>query len=119
MKSTPDQNAIESAIAATASANSNSTKFAGTDNPRHLRVIALLMERPAKRSEIDERAGCANGPELIAELVRRGLVRDIDIECERIKCLDRDGYPCRPGVYRLTPAGRRKVMRWMATRGRA
>jgi hypothetical protein len=115
MKSAPDQNAIESAIAATASANHSTGKFQGTDNPRHLRAIALLMERPAKRSEIDDRAGCANGPELIAELKRRGL----NIECERIKCLDRDGYPCRPGIYQLTPTGRRKVMQWMATRGRA
>ena len=116
MKTPSNQTAFESAPD---KANHSTGRFLGTDNPRELRAIALLMERPAKRSEIDDRAGCANGPELIAGLVRRGLVRELDIRCERIKCLDRDGFPCRPGVYHLTPAGRRKLMRWMATRGRA
>lgn len=93
-------------------ANDTAGKFLGTDNPRHLRVIALLLERPAKRSEIDDRAGCLNGPELMAELRRRGL----DAPCERIECLDRDGRTCHPGIYSFTTTDRRKLMRWMATR---
>lgn len=88
------------------------TKFAGTDNPRHLRTIALLWERPAKRSEIDDRAGCLNGPELIAELRRRGLT----VPCERIECLDRDGRTCHPGIYKLTAGDRRKLTRWLSSR---
>ncbi len=78
-----------------------------TDNPRHCRALALLLQRPAKREEIDSRAGCSNAPELVAELRRRGL---------DVPALDRDGRACRPGVYHLTEADRRKVARWMYSR---
>lgn len=71
-----------------------------------------LPRRPAKREEIDSRAGCSNAPELVAELRRRGL----DVPCERVPALDRDGRACRPGVYHLTEADRRKVARWMYSR---
>ncbi|TVT58378.1 MAG: hypothetical protein FHK80_07240 [Azoarcus sp. PHD] len=83
-----------------------------TDNPRHCRALALLLQRPAKREELDARAGCSNAPELVAELRRRGL----EVPCERIEALDRDGSPCRPGVYHLTPADRAKLNRWLAQR---
>ena len=83
-----------------------------TDNPRHQRVLALLLQRPAKREEIDSRAGCSNAPELVAELRRRGL----EVPCERVPALDRDGRPCRPGVYHLSASDRRKVARWMYSR---
>ena len=83
-----------------------------TDNPRHCRALALLLQRPARREEIDSRAGCSNAPELVAELRRRGL----DVPCERVPALDRDGRPCRPGVYSLTAADRRRVARWMHAR---
>ena len=103
MKNAPDRKAIESAL--------DPRRFY-TDNPRHFRALALLLQRPAKREEIDSRAGCNNSPELVAELRRRGL----DVPCERVPALDRDGRPCRPGVYRLTEADRRKVTRWMYSR---
>lgn len=92
--------------------NSTTTPAFYTTNPRHQRALALLLQRPAKREEIDSRAGCSNGPELIAELRRRGL----DVPCERVEALDRDGRTCRPGVYSLTAADRRKVARWLAGR---
>lgn len=83
-------------------------KFTGTDNPRHLRVITALMARPRRREDVDDIAGCSNGPELIAELRRRGL----DVPCERIKFVDRDGKACHPGVYSLTTKDRRLI--WQA-----
>ena len=83
-----------------------------TDNPRHLRAIAALLRRPMPRESLDHAAGCSNGPELVAELRRRGL----DAPCERIKFIDRDGTPCRPGVYHLTDSDRKKINRWLATR---
>lgn len=89
----------------------NSAKFTGTDNPRHLRVIHAALARPRRREDVDGIAGCSNGPELIAELRRRGL----DFPCQRITFIDRDGYPCRPGVYSLTSADRRKIYTWLAT----
>lgn len=86
-----------------------------TANPRHQRALALLLNRPAKREELDRIAGCSNSPELIAELRRRGL----DVPCERVPALDRDGLPCRPGVYHLTDTDRAKLRHWLATRGPA
>ena len=87
-------------------------KFTGTDNPRHLRAIAALLRRPMPRESLDKEAGCSNGPELVAELRRRGL----EVPCERIHFVDRDGFTCRPGVYLLTAADRRKVHQWQARR---
>jgi hypothetical protein len=88
----------------------NTRKFTGTDNPRHLRVITVLLRRPISREELDSVAGASNGPELVAELRRRGL----DAPCERISLVDRDGQPCRPGVYSFTTRDRRLIHAWMA-----
>lgn len=100
---TPDPTKAESSA-------QNKREFTGTDNPRHLRAISALMRRPLRREDVDSIAGCSNGPELIAELRRRGL----DLPCVRIRFIDRDGYPCRPGVYSTTIADRRKVWAWEA-----
>ena len=86
-------------------------RFTGTDNPRHLRAIAALLRRPMPRESLDKEAGASNGPELVAELRRRGL----EVPCERIRFIDRDGYPCRPGVYSLTAADCRKFYAWQST----
>ena len=98
---TPDSTKAESSAP-------NSAKFTGTDNPRHLRAITVLSRRPVSRQELDSVAGASNSPELVAELRRRGL----DVPCERINFIDRDGQPCRPGVYSFTAADRRKVYQW-------
>ncbi len=90
------------------------TRFTGTDNPRHLRAIAALLRRPMPRESLDHEAGCSNAPELMAELRRRGL----EAPCQRLRFIDRDGIICRPGVYSLTTADRRKVYAWMATRAK-
>jgi len=89
------------------------TRFAGTNNPRHLRVITALSARPQTREGIDTIAGCSNGPELIAELRRLGL----SIPCTRLNFRDRDGKICRPGVYSLTNTDRRKLSQWITKRG--
>ena len=87
-------------------------EFTGTDNPRHLRAITALLRRPLPRENLDTVAGCSNGPELVAELRRRGL----DVPCKRINFVDRDGFICRPGVYFLTLADRRKLHQWQVRR---
>lgn len=89
--------------------------FTGTDNPRHLRAIDALLKRPIPREALDKLAGCSNGPELIAELRRRGL----EIPCERIRFIDRDGKTCRPGVYHFVPKDRRLIYQWIASKGGA
>lgn len=89
-------------------------KFLGTENPRHLRALSVLLKRPISRENLDSIAGCSNGPELIAALRRRGL--EGELLCERIDFIDRDGRPCRPGTYFLTAKGRRLVLNWLKTR---
>ena len=103
---TPDPTKAESSAP-------NRPKFTGTDNPRYLRVIDALLCRPRRREDIDSIAGCSNGPELIAELRRRGLGEE-HLPCEHIRFIDRDGFPCRPGVYSLSEPGRRAVYTWLA-----
>jgi chromosome segregation and condensation protein ScpB len=92
----------------TSACQNSSAKFTGTDNPRHLRALAVLLRRPITRQELDNVAGCSNSPELVAELRRRGLA----IKCERIEFIDRDGRKCRPGVYHLPEPSRRAFWAW-------
>lgn len=87
-------------------------KFTGTDNPRHLRVIHWLLIGPRKREEIDRIAGSSNGPELIAELRRRGL----STPCQRTPGIDRDGCPIKFGVYHLTDTDRGRLTVWQRLR---
>ena len=91
----------------------SAARFAGTVNPRHLRTIQALMTRPVTREHLDQIAGCSNGPELVAELRRRGL----DVPCVRTRKKDRDLFDCWPGVYHFTKQDRRRVLAWISTRG--
>jgi hypothetical protein len=86
--------------------------FKGTDNPRHLRVIQALLTRPRTREQIDAIAGASNGPELIAELRRRGLA----CPCERVPVLDKDGLEVKRGIYYLLPMDRRLIFAWIKRR---
>jgi hypothetical protein len=91
-----------------------SSSFSGTDNPRHLRVIQALLTRPMPHEQIDTAAGCSNGPDLIAELRRRGL----ELPCTRSKKTDRDLFDCFSGVHHATQADRRKLNAWKRTRAK-
>ena len=87
-------------------------EFVGTDNPRHLRALQALTVRPVPREQLDKVAGCANGPDLVAELRRRGL----ELPCERGCKKDRDLFDCWPGVYFLSQRDRRKLTEWKRRR---
>jgi hypothetical protein len=87
-------------------------RFIGTDNPRHLRVIHALLRRPMPREQLDREAGASNGPDLVGELRSRGL----DLPCDRVACLDRDGREVRRGIYNLTQRDRIRIARWLARR---
>ncbi len=89
-------------------------KFTGTDNPRHLRAIMALLTRPRTREDVDRTAGCSNGPDLIAELRRRGL----DAPCSKTPCIDRDGREVKRGVYHLTEDDKRLIRAWLKRRDR-
>jgi hypothetical protein len=86
--------------------------FLGTINKRHLRAIQALLVSPQPREAIDSRAGCSNGPDLIAELRRRGL----EIPCQRTPCIDRDGFEVKRGIYYLTERDKRLIRRWKNSR---
>jgi hypothetical protein len=88
------------------------TRFTGTDNPRHLRVIHALQRRPMPREQLDQVAGASNGPDLIAELRRRGL----EVPCTRTKKQDRDLFDIWPGVYCLSQRDRRNIGTWLRKR---
>ena len=90
------------------------TRFLGTANPRYLRVIHALLRRPMPREQLDQVAGCSNGPELVAELRRLGL----EVPCTRTKKKDRDLFDCWPGVYHVTQRDRTSIARWLARRAR-
>ena len=90
--------------------------FLGTDNPRHLRILAALLTRARSREDIDRIAGASNGPAAIAELRALGLPKPACLPCQRTPCYDRDGQEVRRGIYWLTPAGRRRVQAWMRRR---
>ena len=51
------------------------------------------------REDLDKKAGCSNGPELVAQLRRKG----IEIFCQRVSVIDRDGEVCQPGRYAAVP----------------
>lgn len=89
----------------------NSANFS-TDNPRHLRVIAAALRRSLPRKQVDREAGCSNGPQLISDLRDLGL----EFPCVKIDAIDRDGRPCKPGVYNLTDKDRRIIAKWLRNR---
>jgi hypothetical protein len=92
----------------------STARFTGTDNPRHLRVIQAVMTRPITREQLDGVAGASNGPDLVAELRRRGL----EMPCTRTKKKDRDLFDCWPGVYHFTQQDRRLINAWKNKRAR-
>ena len=73
--------------------------------PREARALCELLRRPAPREVLDKVAGCSNGPALVAHLREGGL----DVPCERVPCLDRDGKEVRRGIYSLTKRDRWKA----------
>lgn len=91
------------------------SKFTGTSNPRHLRAIQALLQRPQRREHIDAVAGCSNGPQLISDLRHCGL----ELPCERVPDIDRDGRTIKRGVYYFTKSDPRKVHAWFRQRNKA
>ena len=87
--------------------------YKGTDNPRELRALQILITRPSiTREAFDSVVGCANGPDLIKRLRDYGLTHE-HLCCTRIHLIDRDGIVCRVGVYWMTHPGRRAVLRFL------
>lgn len=115
MKKAPAPTKTQGAFKHSEQAKSNKrAHFLGTENPRHLRVIMALLVSPRPREAIDRIAGASNGPELMAELRRRGL----DAPCSRTPCIDRDGFEVKRGIYHFTDKDKRLVRAWLKRRER-
>lgn len=106
MKTLPNQTASESAPE---KANPTTSRFIGTENPRHIRAIDALMTGPRSREELDATVGCSNGPQLVAELRRLGL----NVPCKLVAGNDRDGRTVRWGEYHFTTEDRSEVTGWL------
>lgn len=75
--------------------NSNASKL----TPRERRLFERLLNGPALREALDRVSGSSNVPDVIFRIRRK---YDLEIPCERLYATDRDGMPCRPGLYSLT-----------------
>lgn len=76
-----------------------------TDNLREIRILRALWAAACSREELDEIAGCANGPDQIHRMRCRGL----DIPSVRLPATDRDGETVYRGRYQLSAADRLRV----------
>jgi hypothetical protein len=79
-------------------------------SPRQRRALNALLQRPMTVLELQQVIGCRNVPDCIFRLRRRGL----SIPCAERTVRDRDGRPCRIGVYSLTDADRRNAHDWLS-----
>ncbi|MGL6159943.1 hypothetical protein [Microbulbifer sp.] len=73
--------------------------------PRQLRAVSALLERPRSREELDRITGASNGPEVVAQLRRRGF----DIPCRLVPHIDRDGLAGQHGIYHLSENDRGRL----------
>ena len=93
------------------SATNNSANSTGSTKltPRQHRALVALMERGAVPcKELGLLAGQNNFAELAAGL-RRKFGYDA-ILTGTFDAIDRDGQPCRPGYYTLSPQGRARAV---------
>ena len=100
------------------SATNNSANSTGSTKltPRQHRALVALMERGAVPcKELGLLAGQNNFAELCASL-RRKLGYDA-IDTGTIEgAVDRDGQPCKPGYYALSPLGRERAVALLGAR---
>lgn len=108
-KNAPTAQGNESAIKNSANSTGSTTIKL---TPRQHRALVALVERGAVPcKELGILAGQNNFAELVAGL-RRKLGVDA-IATGSFDSLDRDGKPCKPGFYELTPQGRAQVAELM------
>ena len=99
------------------SATNNSANSTGSTKltPRQHRALVALMERGAVPcKELGLLAGQNNFAELAAGL-RRKFGYDA-ILTGTFDAIDRDGQPCRPGYYTLSPQGRERAVALLEAR---
>jgi hypothetical protein len=78
-------------------------RFADGLSMRQRAALLALTGGPVLREAMDRATGSSNGPDIVSQLRGKG----VDIECVRVEATDKWGEPSRPGLYRLTAAGKR------------
>jgi hypothetical protein len=77
--------------------------------PRQARVCEAFAKCcKLWREDVDRIAGSSNGPEVMRQLKKKGLLW----QCDRIKKIDRDGNPCEPGIYSIVGSGWETLKTW-------
>lgn len=82
-------------------------------SPRALRLLAALLDGPTAREALDRRIGASNTPDVVMRLRARGF----ELPCRLRDGFDRDGRPCKFGVYSLTASDADKAAAILAERG--
>jgi hypothetical protein len=76
-------------------------------NPREIRLLLALLDGDKHREQLDRLIGASNSPDIVFRLRQKGF----SIPCTMRPGIDRDGQPCRFGVYSLTVADRDLALR--------
>lgn len=76
---------------------------------RHLRLGKALINAPLTREQADRVAGASNSPQIISELRKKGL----EAPCDLIPSQDRDGTPCKHGLYSFTDDDKAIFSSWI------
>lgn len=90
--------------------NANRARFTEpefyTANPRELRVLEALSKGAISREQADKVTLSSNSPDVVRQLRKKGL----EVPCDRVPCVTKNGRPSWFGRYRLT-ANDRKLIR--------
>ena len=78
-------------------------------SPRERRLLEALLDGPVAREALDRGIGASNSPDVVFRLRARGF----DLPCRMAEGIDRDGRPCRFGVYRLTDSDADKAREFL------
>lgn len=78
-------------------------------SPRWRRAFKMLLQAPCTSMTISIGAGVSNVTALIFAMRCKGL----QIPCEMVELLNRDGDTCRAGKYSLSQSDRKKVRSWL------
>lgn len=74
--------------------------------PRAFRLMLALLQAPRTREECDRLAPASNSPNVIMELRRR---LKLELPCERVPFVTKDGERSHYGRYHATPDDRDKI----------
>ena len=87
---------------------------------RQSRLLTALLQTDGwiPRESVDRITGASNGPQIVSE-VRKKVTGYEGIAMQEVDAFDRDGKPCKPGRYQLTPIGRQRAVEVLASLGGA